>query len=695
MPLPAGLDGVTVTAKRVYVNGAPASGYIEFAPEPAALSSPAQNVFLGGAVTLTFTGASVDEQSILLLATDSVGVSPTGWSYRVRERWNGAPWRDYSISLPAALPAVNLADVAPVSPSSGTPAAYVVAADALAKTQNLADLPDAGAARTNLGLGSAAVQPATAFDPAGSAAAVTTATAAGFAHAVSLPAPSGTDDTAAINALLAANAGKVVRGRPGSTYRISAPLVVRTGTTLDMTGCTVTLKAGSNCNMLQNYAVGAGGRDSDITVIGGRWDRGANGGTTIALISLFLRGVDRLTLRGITYVSTAGKFAIRVADVTDYTIGDITFPGAASDGVHITGPAVRGIIRNIKGTTGDDLISITPRDWVGYDDVFGDVTDLLVDGVYAKDGTAAVIKLSGGTGCKARRITIRNVYGNVSQWGIAIIDETQNGPCDVDDLTIDGVHLLTSSSGSTIHIAASAAGTIRISNVQDVAGVQNGAVVQVRQNAGSAAASVARLVLDGFDITQGQSRGIVDINTGATVGDLALRNGRFVLATGNGNVITLAGATSVLGRVIAADLHLTSCRCLLNTPASTPAITILARNIHAKSCSRILNLLGVSVDATLSDCVFDSNVSAWVYVSGGTATIRGGGISRVGTQVGVQRAAAEVVRVINPDLPVDLSLLARNADDVAINTNAALACGTGRAISNGTSWKNLYSGAVY
>jgi hypothetical protein len=71
-----------------------------------------------------------------------------------------------------------------------------------------------------------------------------------------LPAPTGTDDTAAINAILAASGGLRVVGRAGQTYIISAPLVMRSGSTLDMSGCTVRLTSGSNCNMVQNYAVG-------------------------------------------------------------------------------------------------------------------------------------------------------------------------------------------------------------------------------------------------------------------------------------------------------------------------------------------------------------------------------------------------------------------------------------------------------
>src|SRR5665648_137650 len=68
-----------------------------------------------------------------------------------------------------------------------------------------------------------------------------------------LPASNGSDDTAAINTVLAANAGRVVHGYPGATYVLSTPIVVRSGTTLDMTGCTIT--GNPVKNLLQNFAV--------------------------------------------------------------------------------------------------------------------------------------------------------------------------------------------------------------------------------------------------------------------------------------------------------------------------------------------------------------------------------------------------------------------------------------------------------
>jgi hypothetical protein len=90
-----------------------------------------------------------------------------------------------------------------------------------------------------------------------------------FATVVALPVSNGTDDTATLNALLAPATGKRVRGLPGQSYIISAPLVMPSRVELDMTDCTVTLKAGSNCNMVNNKAITAVATAADGAIASG------------------------------------------------------------------------------------------------------------------------------------------------------------------------------------------------------------------------------------------------------------------------------------------------------------------------------------------------------------------------------------------------------------------------------------------
>jgi hypothetical protein len=78
----------------------------------------------------------------------------------------------------------------------------------------------------------------------------------------------GSDDTSWINTILAAaGPGSYIRGTPGQTYLISAPLVLRAGgqTTLDMMGCTIKYATTAvRTNMLNNAAVAPSNTATDV-----------------------------------------------------------------------------------------------------------------------------------------------------------------------------------------------------------------------------------------------------------------------------------------------------------------------------------------------------------------------------------------------------------------------------------------------
>jgi hypothetical protein len=121
VPLPVGLSTVTVSGTYKHPDGTAMSGKLLFTPEPAILTSGTHGTLVLGTIeaTLDANGAV----TATLLATDDADVTPTGWTYLVQERWYDAPGRSYPLSLPAAAPAVDLADVAPTAPAEGV---YVV-----------------------------------------------------------------------------------------------------------------------------------------------------------------------------------------------------------------------------------------------------------------------------------------------------------------------------------------------------------------------------------------------------------------------------------------------------------------------------------------------------------------------------------------------------------------------------------------
>ncbi|MFJ9114477.1 hypothetical protein ACIRJO_02895 [Streptomyces sp. NPDC102394] len=160
MPLPAGVETVTVSSGQPLTlpDGTAIEGTLYFSG-PDVVTIAGEDVLLGGEVPpVELVGG---EFSVALVATDASGMSPTGWTYTVRAVLTNAPsWIRY-ISLPKATANVALADVVVPDPVAGSYSTLIdanaVAAAYLAKSQNLADLPDKAAARTSLELGGASV----------------------------------------------------------------------------------------------------------------------------------------------------------------------------------------------------------------------------------------------------------------------------------------------------------------------------------------------------------------------------------------------------------------------------------------------------------------------------------------------------------------------------------------------------------
>lgn len=167
MPFPSGVQLVTVTAGASGYHapdGTPYTGTIRFTPTVSRIASAQYGVITLGPVNATLSASGMFTET--LLATDAAGFSPSGWTYRVDEEFTGLPSRSYNISLPAGAPTVDLPSLAPVSSTSGTvtsPAVLSVngktgvVTGLLDAANNLSDVTSAATARTNLGLGGAAV----------------------------------------------------------------------------------------------------------------------------------------------------------------------------------------------------------------------------------------------------------------------------------------------------------------------------------------------------------------------------------------------------------------------------------------------------------------------------------------------------------------------------------------------------------
>jgi hypothetical protein len=258
--------------------------------------------------------------------------------------------------------------------------------------------------------------------------------------------------------------------------------------------------------MLQSPGVGSGTRSNDITVIGGVWDRQSNGGVGNNQHSIAMRNVDRLTMRDMTFKSTAGKYAVAIAGCTEFDIQRMRMSSTFSDGVHLQGACQRGQVRGVYGTAGDDLVALSPKDYAAYvwgDE--GDMSDILIEGIHGISTNKTIVKFMGGNGLNLKGITLRHVRGSSSvTTGVQIGDDTgspntQGGL--LDDITLDDIKVSVPANQSQIAINASNGKRFRVNNFHyETGGLANQAGLMLGPDTTTALESV---IVNGLTVADG------------------------------------------------------------------------------------------------------------------------------------------------------------------------------------------------
>jgi hypothetical protein len=150
-----------------------------------------------------------------------------------------------------------------------------------------------------------------------------------IAPALQAAEPSGADDTAALNALLASGAGRTVILKAGRTYNISNTLTIRSGTTIDGNGATIdgsAIAAGTAMSQ-QKVIVGSGTIGSSIKITGAI-AKGARVVPGIASTAGLVKG-DLVRVRNLQ-VSTPGSTH------TSWTKGELNTVASVDSATQIT-----------------------------------------------------------------------------------------------------------------------------------------------------------------------------------------------------------------------------------------------------------------------------------------------------------------------------------------------------------------------
>lgn len=570
--------------------------------------------------------------------------------------------------------------------------------------------------------------------------------------------------TARLNAALALG-GTV---RLSGDFTTNAPLVVPSGTTIDAYSATITLAASSHCNMLRNEHYASGDRDTGITIMGGTWARGANGGTGNANHSLFLRRIDDLKVYDITYTSSGGKYGLALGDVTNFTVRGIR-TNCSSDSVHITGPATDGLIQDVRNTlSGDDVVAFTTTDYTAYDDVHGAIRNVTVRNVSGSNSTRIVL-VSGSANNLADLYDISGiVIEDVQQYGAGAAvstNSTYTSAAVLADLTIrrafggTGILLkhhrhnnvviencLAASGNSTVTFSVDLAavntidrivvrdckrpsgsgqflicnssavtvGTLVLENITDAG---TSAMLGFLSSAGIASVIVRGCIYTGTSdfISVGGSQTITNLSVTDSTAYLAsgfhcltfnstvtVTNVSFTrctvgaVNTSSGILVNKAASGSTVTNIVVESCILNAIgRCLEVVTGSSGTVNLTVANTVATGCNRLAQVQGGTVNFNYSNVNNVSGVNQPIRVNGASANIRGAGWYGY-TASAVVRAASEVIHVIAPDFPADLAILTKTTGDTA---RVASAVGTliaqEIAVTNGTTWKGLYSGGTY
>ncbi|MBO7686161.1 MAG: hypothetical protein J6V72_07260 [Kiritimatiellae bacterium] len=180
-------------------------------------------------------------------------------------------------------------------------------------------------------------------------------------------------------------------------YFFDGTVVVPSCRRIEARGATIRLADGMRTVLLRNASAQDGTlapipksakRDSDIAVIGGRWEdccvRRAGYGRTGMFNLLprrtgnyfgvstmfFFNNADRISVTGATF-HHAGGFAVQAGDADAVAFRDITFDRCFADGLHLNGNLTRVLARNVRGQVGDDLVALNAYDWLNSSVDFG------------------------------------------------------------------------------------------------------------------------------------------------------------------------------------------------------------------------------------------------------------------------------------------------------------------------------------
>lgn len=211
--------------------------------------------------------------------------------------------------------------------------------------------------------------------------------------------------TAAMQAALDATGALHIPARE-LPYYLDGPIILSSGQRLTADpDAEMRLRPGTNTCLVRNrnlpgFSEGSVPADTqsdrDIIVEGGIWTtlatsakesngnlRGASAGKNAVPGThgvILLQNVRGVTVRNIT-VRQSRAFAVHLANVEDFTVDGLILENHRRDGVHVNGPARRGLIRNVSGDSHDDTVALNAWEWRNYAPSYGAIHDIVIEDI--------------------------------------------------------------------------------------------------------------------------------------------------------------------------------------------------------------------------------------------------------------------------------------------------------------------------
>lgn len=272
------------------------------------------------------------------------------------------------------------------------------------------------------------------------------------------------------------------------TLWINGPIVIPDNTDIEIkAGITVSGAVGNvkplfvseywsyvlaNRSLSQGFAVNGSDTALRSDYIG-LWGNGAvdynySGGVAangLDMSCICIVSAKRVKLGGGLLVGGAMKYAYLVANVDFLDAQTLRFNNK-SDGLHLQPPVDYAYVRNLSGSTGDDMFALTGGDYADYDlGLRGAFNHIDVEGIHG-DNALCAVKVAGNRSTPVNLLSVNGIYGSFNTSIIRIWTDSQHlNYTDVKTCTIDNLAASPGAGYRSIEVKTVGTGTVNIDSL--------------------------------------------------------------------------------------------------------------------------------------------------------------------------------------------------------------------------------------